>query len=273
MPFHNKNSWTKKEIEYLKANWGHEPLRYIVFELKKSMYAVKKKAAELNLPKNVVVKTWGRRADTILRENYLKLSNIELAKKLNEQLPYYKKSFKATSISSRLVKLGLIRNDQQLAYIKGRNIKNGSMKGKRPSRELEIGHLSLKPDYYNYNGVRKPAYIIKVAKDRWQLFKHYVWEQHWGPVPKGWQVSCLNGNDLNFTIEDLILTKKRGSVDKALDELSDNFVMSFFLMHRPDKEEVKALYQKNPESFRGIIETLRAKLKLQRKIDGKKKNK
>lgn len=267
--------WSKKDEELLKEHWGHEPKSFLTFFLERSLYAIKKKAKTLNLPDYPVgLKFWGRTAENFLRENYTELSNIELAKKLTIMFPFAKRSVKPGSVSSHLQKLGLERTEEQLARIKRRNVDNGCMKGKKPSRTKSIGTIHLNPSYYNYDGVTKPAYIIKTEQpNKWRLFKHYIWELHWGKIPPGYQVSCLNGDDLTFTIEDLVLTRKRDSAEKAYAELSDKYVLSAFLHHREDKEEVLAIYKKNPEAFREMIEDYRKVMLLNRTLHGKKKNK
>ena len=39
--------------------------------------------------------------------------------------------------------------------------------------------------------------------DNWGYKHHLVWEQHYGPVPKGYRVLFLDGNNRNFDIENL----------------------------------------------------------------------
>lgn len=267
--------WSKKDEEFLKEHWGFEPTCWIAFYIKRSIDAIRKKAKRLNLPKPPCsLELWGRTADNFLKENYAELSNIELAKKLTIMFPFAKRSVKPGGVSSRLIILGLRRTKEQLARIKRRNVDNGSMKGKKPSRTKPIGTVRLNPSFYNYDGVRKPAYIIKTEQpNRWRLFKHYIWELHWGKIPAGYQVSCLNGDDLKFTIEDLILTRKKDSTTKAHAELSDKYVLSAFLHHREDKEEILDIYKKNPEALKGIIEQYRKVMLLNRTLHGKKKNK
>lgn len=265
--------WTKKELNFLLLEWNRESCEFIAHELKLTRGVVRYQARKLGLQEKKEIEKWGWRATQFVLNNYRTHTNDELIIKLNEMFPYVKRKFSKNTLPAQFEKLGIVRTEEEKATMYQRLSAKGSYKNNGGYNEKEIGHISLKPDYYNNKGERKPAYIIKVANDRWQLFKHYVWEQHWGPIPKGYQISCLNGDDLNFAIEDLIITKKNASAIKAAEELSDNYVLSFYLLHRSDKEEIKALYQKNPESFKGLIETLRANLKLQRTKDGKKKNK
>lgn len=274
MPSQN-NIWSKEEEDFLRDNWGFETRHYIAHHLGKTLWAIKIKAKELQLPKVKSLKVWGRTAENFLKENYRHLSNKEMAKKLNEMLPFSKKSFTPMKVNDRLVALGIKRTDDELKYVKARNVKNGCMKGVGGSNEKEIGHISLRPNYYNNNGVRTPAYKIKVSETKWQLFKHYVWEQHWGPIPKGYQVSTLSKNELNFTIEDLVLTRRMASAEKAHEELSNNAVMGYILSHKEktEAEEIREMYKKNPGAFQSLIERHRKAIILNRKLYGKGKNK
>lgn len=48
---------------------------------------------------------------------------------------------------------------------------------------------------------------VKISSSRW-VYKHrYIYEQHYGKIPKGYCVMFLDGNNTNFDISNLICVK------------------------------------------------------------------
>lgn len=74
-------------------------------------------------------------------------------------------------------------------------------KGNRPQTWVPVGTEAIDKD-----GYRK----IKVAEpNRWKLLHRYVWEQANGPIPDGCNVTFLDGDPQNCTLENLVLMTRR----------------------------------------------------------------
>lgn len=50
---------------------------------------------------------------------------------------------------------------------------------------------------------KRPEKYIRIAKGKWVQYRRWLWEQHHGPIPKGYVIRSKNGDPINFTIEDL----------------------------------------------------------------------
>lgn len=48
---------------------------------------------------------------------------------------------------------------------------------------------------------------VKVSSKRWIYKQRYIYEQHYGKIPKGYCVMFLDGNNTNFDISNLICVK------------------------------------------------------------------
>ena len=57
------------------------------------------------------------------------------------------------------------------------------------------------------NGTKRP--YIRVSLGVWVEMKNHVWQQAYGPVPKGMCVVVLDGNPFNHTLENLACITKR----------------------------------------------------------------
>lgn len=74
-------------------------------------------------------------------------------------------------------------------------------KGNIPANKVEIGHERKDVDGY---------WLVKVAEPNVFKHKHRVlWEQHYGPIPKGSVVSFIDGNPDNICIENLRMETKK----------------------------------------------------------------
>lgn len=90
--------------------------------------------------------------------------------------------------------------------VKGKYRRNRTSfkKGMVPHNVLPIGTERISPDGY---------IIVKVQNhgtynEQWMFKSRLVWEKEIGPVPKGYQVTYLDGNKQNCDIENLALVSK-----------------------------------------------------------------
>ena len=50
---------------------------------------------------------------------------------------------------------------------------------------------------------------IKISEDKWMHKHHYVWQQHYGEIPKGYNIIFLDKNKKNFDINNLAAVSRK----------------------------------------------------------------
>ena len=76
----------------------------------------------------------------------------------------------------------------------------------------EKGHkpYNVKPIGYEFKCKDNGYTFIKVSEpDLYMLKQRYVYEQHYGKIPKGYSVVFLNGNKEDFSIDNLTLARQK----------------------------------------------------------------
>lgn len=92
-------------------------------------------------------------------------------------------------------------------------------KGNRPKNAREVGEERFVRGYWE----------IKVAEPNlWMPKSRYIWEQHYGKIPKGHVVAFLDGNTSNFNLENLTLISQ-----------SENALLNKNKMRKEDAELTK----------------------------------
>lgn len=78
-------------------------------------------------------------------------------------------------------------------------------KGNKPLNTQPINKISIDKEGYK---------IIKVSDDgcrwkRWKYYQRYIWEQHYGEIPKGKIIIFLDGDKNNCNIENLVMIDRQ----------------------------------------------------------------
>lgn len=94
-------------------------------------------------------------------------------------------------------------------------------KGHVPHTLREIGSERIEKDGYKYR---------KVGEKQWKQVHRIVWEQHHGPIPKGYNIVMKDGNRLNTDISNLEM-------------VSNAELMNRNSYHNRYPEEVRHLFQ------------------------------
>ncbi len=96
-------------------------------------------------------------------------------------------------------------------------------KGHLPQNTKFDGAISLR---YCHSGHRKEKkrgyYYIRLSKANWKELHVYLWEQQYGPVPKGMNVVFKDGNSLNCIIENLELITRQEHMARSRN--SDEYI-------------------------------------------------
>lgn len=72
-------------------------------------------------------------------------------------------------------------------------------KGQKPHNYKPIGSEFIRNDGY---------IMIKVDEHKWKQKHRYIYEQHYGKIPKGYSIIFLDQNKTNCNIDNLMLVKK-----------------------------------------------------------------
>lgn len=81
-------------------------------------------------------------------------------------------------------------------------------KGNKPHNTKPIGTISLRAD----NSGKQYQYI-KIADSHWELYHRYIYEQHYGPIPKGQVVIFKDKNQNNLSIDNLSCISKENNMN------------------------------------------------------------
>ena len=155
-----------------------------------SYTAIYNRARDIKLSDSSLYHKWTNEQNEWLKENSSKYTYSDLAKELNDKFNTNIGYYALKSHCSKTLKL-----------ISG----NPSAKGYRNGKSVPIGYERI-----GKNG----RIVVKVSnlpttrgmKDRglnWMDKGRYVWEQHYGEIPKGYNIIYLDGNPLNCDISNL----------------------------------------------------------------------
>ena len=87
------------------------------------------------------------------------------------------------------------------------------------SNKNKIGCVRIRTRYYTASGQQEKRAFVKIGQNKWVQRNRYVWEQHFGKIPKGMFVIHLDGNFLNDDIGNLGLVTKSQSIYIGHNEL------------------------------------------------------
>jgi hypothetical protein len=74
-------------------------------------------------------------------------------------------------------------------------------KGNKPQNHKPVGHERITRDGYKEVKVSEPNVF--------KLYHRLIWEQHNGPIPKGYNIQFKDGDKLNTTIENLYIISRK----------------------------------------------------------------
>lgn len=220
--------WTPKDIEFLKNNFSKLDNKTLANRLKRPYTAIKNKALVLGIRK-VSNHEWNHEAIERFTALFPMTSNKELAVIFNCKL---------CTIINKAYNLGLKKDEKHLAKMaetllqsgKNSQFKKGHIshnKGKKMeefmSREQidKVKASQFKKGIIPHNALSAGTMVeredkngtiytfIKVeGKKTLELYQRYVWEQNFGPIPKGHIIRFKNGNTKDFSPENLLCVSK-----------------------------------------------------------------
>jgi hypothetical protein len=224
--------WTPKDIEFLKNNFSKLDNKTLAKRLKRTYTAIKNKALVLGIRKGNYY-DWNNEAIERLTALFPMTSNKELAVIFNCKL---------STVESKAYYLGLKKDEKHLAKMgetllqsgKNSRFNKGNIshntgkkmeefmsreqiekvkasqfkKGIIPHNALIAGTLVEREDK---NGTIY-TFIKVEGKRTLELYQRYVWEQNFGPIPKGHIIRFKNGNTKDFSPENLLCLSKKDNM-------------------------------------------------------------
>lgn len=258
----------------LKAHWENYPPALIS---KLTGYPIDingKRAKKLGLPRNAR-HLWSKPMEKLLEDNYLTHTNSELADLLNEKYPLPDgKIWEARNhVSNQLKELGLrrpealvkkMRSDMSYAMWEA-----GIYDNVQYPQAKKIGTKVMR----TMKG--KPWALYIKTEEGWVMYKEYLWEQAYGPVPKGYRVALADHNAENVRLDNLVLIRICEPAQNSMRALTDDYIIGILLSKKnpetiPDK---KMLVEGLKEYGRSMIEKKRTELLANRSLHAKKNNK
>ena len=177
---------------------------------------------------------WTDEVIQFMIENYEGKDNIELAKLLNEKFNLNTNNDRVSNVKANLKRrrgIDLTTYINTGCYRKGiapankgkkwdeymskegqeRSKKTCYKKGNIPANHREVGEERITVDGYVEIKVRD-----RCGNKNWELKHRYIYEQHYGKIPDGYNIIFLDGNKLNLKISNL------KAVSKAEDLIMNN---------------------------------------------------
>lgn len=187
--------------------------------------------------------------DQFLRDNYLKMTNDQMAGSLGRS---------HDSIRQRRARLGLQRTKKQQQELI-RNLENNGrfQPGSLPVNTLEDGAITIRRDTtgnrYKY---------IRLSLGKWDLYHRYLWEKKNGKVPEGMCLRCINGSSTDASPDNWELISRSENLEKnnGREDLTDNYIAT--ILSRSDKELRNELL-----SYPDLLDFKRKELLLKRTIN------
>lgn len=214
-----KRTWIPEQIELLKEKYPDStPGELAVLFPDKTITAIKTKATVLGLKKTIQKFRFTEQQLTYLRKHYARTQNKVLADKFGCSIH---------TIENKSFELGLKKdkdfvremsreNMQRITYLgmahrykKGQSPVNKGKKQKEymgpeaiertKSTRFQKGSIPPNAVPVGYERIDKDGYVyIKVEGERKLVLKHrYIWEQHYGPIPNGFNIQFKDGDKHN----------------------------------------------------------------------------
>ncbi len=290
-----KRTWTPEQLELLKDKYPDStPGELAILFPDKTITAIKTKATVLGLLKTIQKFRFTEEQLTYLRKHYARTQNKIIADKFGCSIHTIEyKSFELGLKKDKDFVLGMYRDNMKKItdlgkshrYQKGQTPVNKGKKqteymsqeaiertkatrfrkGQLPKNTLHDHAVTIRVDSKgnSYKWIR-----LELAK--WVPYHRYLWEQHNGPIPKGYNIQFRDGNTLNCEDINNLYMISRGEQMKmensASLNLPDNAVAVYLAGKRGTNKELIEQLKQHPE----LLELKRTQILLNRKI--KKQN-
>lgn len=240
-------------------------------EVQVKQSAVRSKCKELGLTRGIQIR-WNKADIQFMVNNFRKYGDYELAILLNQNNNTFRlingikvyRTFSKKHVEKKRELLGLYRTPKEIKAIVSRNKKLGFQHAwTKENNAYTLGIKPVSPEgetrTWRTNG-KKQVFVKK--NGRFTTQARHVWEQHNGPIPKGFNIVHKDKNLLNDNIENLKCIDNAELVNHNLGhrDLTDSYIVTRMTYNHP---ELRPVLLAMPE----IIELNRNKIKLKRTIN------
>lgn len=199
-----KTQFTEQDVTFIKDNFYKMTNPQLAQALDMTLTVVRKKCYELGL-KRMEMEYWTKEQVDYLIFNYKNIGDVELAEYFNTTWAK-NKGWTKKHIEKKRRYLKLKRTPGEIEKIHTRNIEKGRF-ANAPQLAWANRYVAKEGEVREWE--TKRGYRFKVIKLK-KGFVHYapwLWEQHYGPIPKGMCVKTKDGS-LNVVIDNLeIITR------------------------------------------------------------------
>lgn len=287
-----KRTWTPEQLDLLRDKYPDStPGELAILFPDKTMDAIKTKATILGLKKTIQKFRFTEEQLAYIREHYARTQNKVLADKFGCSIHMIEnKSFElnlkkdkdfvrdmSRENMQRITNLGMVYR-----YQKGQSPANKGKKQKEymspeaiertKASRFQKGHLPKNTLHDHAITIRIDSKgnsykWIRIGLAKWVPYHRYLWEQHNGPIPKGYNIQFRDGNTLNCEDINNLYMISRGEQMKiensASLNLPDNAVAVYLAGKRGTNKELVEQLKQHPE----LLELKRTQILLNRKIN------
>lgn len=198
---HNKIVFTEEQHAFLRQNFHKMTNKQLADALGLKMTRLRNELAKLGLKRMELEYFTQEQLGVILR-NWKTKGDTEIADMLNEQFPKNKPWTKKHICKKRRY-LGLIRDKEQLDAIFLRNKAMGKFKD-CPVKAWKTRGLTPMYEMKQWAIGDYTRTYIKTSKG-YRVYARWLWELHYGEIPKGMIVSHIDGDQTNVQLDNLKL--------------------------------------------------------------------
>lgn len=182
----NGRAWAQKHIAQLKREYADTPTVQLASQLSRPVRQIYNKAAKLGLKKSSA---------------YLASpAACRLRRGDNPGIPH---RFKKGHVPANK---GLRRPGWHAGRMRETQFKKGSFSGAAQREWRPIGTEILDGDGYRKRKISDDR--SKPSRFNWRYVHVLLWEQHYGPVPRGYAVKFVDGNRANIVLNNLCLVSR-----------------------------------------------------------------
>lgn len=106
-------------------------------------------------------------------------------------------------------------------------------KGIIPHNTKKDGEIALRR-----NKKKKTYYWIRISPDNWELLHRVLWEKENGPIPKGFNIVFVDGNQMNCEVSNLkLISNAKLMLKNTIQRYSPELQKSIQLINKIEKYE------------------------------------
>lgn len=237
MARHRQRAWTGKQEDLLRSIYAQKSFPELVAIFKRSACAIKSRAGVLGLKRGTKRKVWNKKEDAVLRRLYPDMPAKDIALRFGCTISQvYRRAWhlglekSAEYIARQNAEIGKKLNLSGAAHrfpkghvpankgtrrpgwapgrMRETQFKKGQRAGAAQAKWVPIGTVQMNGDGYLRRKIAdEPEAIAGKGgqSTNWEFVHRRVWEDAYGPIPKGYRIWWKDGNHWNCALENLEL--------------------------------------------------------------------